>query len=190
MKPILRNFPTTIETERLILRAPEPGDGSALNEAILDSLEALRPWLRFARTAPTVEESEEHIRQSRANFLRRTSFNCLIWLKEEPLVIGRTGLNNIDWDIPAFEIGYWLRSTHTGYGYMTEAVAALTDFAFDELDARRVAIYCNVKNERSAAVARRLGYTHEATILCDGRDHFGELRDTLAFAKFREDPAS
>lgn len=32
MKPILKEFPNHIETERLIIRCPIPGDGTEINE--------------------------------------------------------------------------------------------------------------------------------------------------------------
>lgn len=50
--PILLSFPDRFETERLIIRAPEWGDGERINEAILESVEELKPWLPFARNIP------------------------------------------------------------------------------------------------------------------------------------------
>ena len=80
-----------------------------------------------------------------------------------------------------------MRTPYAGQGYITEAVAAVTDFAFDVLGARRVFIKCDAKNERSASVARRLGFPFEGTLHCDTRDHFGTLRDTLVFARVRRE---
>ena len=42
--PLLLDFPDAIETERLLIRAPRPGDGAALNAATIASLDHLRPW--------------------------------------------------------------------------------------------------------------------------------------------------
>ncbi|MBJ8190957.1 GNAT family N-acetyltransferase, partial [Bacillus cereus] len=53
--PILLSFPDQFQTERLTIRAPQWGDGAAVNEAIRESANELRPWLPFARNLPTAE---------------------------------------------------------------------------------------------------------------------------------------
>jgi ribosomal-protein-serine acetyltransferase len=111
----------------------------------------------------------------------------MLTLKENGMMIGGSGLHRIDWSIPKFEIGYWARTSHAGQGYITEAVNGITRFAFETLGAQRVEIRCDVKNERSAAVARRAGFALEGTLRQDARDHIsGGLRDTHIFAQVRE----
>lgn len=53
------HLPEQIEGERLIIWVARPGDGLLFNEASIESLDQLSPWL--ARVSPplTVEESEE-----------------------------------------------------------------------------------------------------------------------------------
>jgi RimJ/RimL family protein N-acetyltransferase len=75
-----------------------------------------------------------------------------------------------------------VRRTAEGQGYVSEAVGLIARFAFEVLGANRLALRCDILNERSAAVARRLGFVHEATLRNDSRDHHGELRTTLMFA--------
>ncbi|MEZ4713461.1 MAG: GNAT family N-acetyltransferase [Caldilineaceae bacterium] len=187
MKPILRDFPDHFESERLLIRGPRPGDGPELNAAVIDSLAELKPWMPWAQKPPTLEESEENARRGHVRFMTREDLWLLLFSKGTHTMVGGSGLHRIDWDIPSFEIGYWVRTPYAGQGYITEAVAAITDFAFDVLGARRVFIKCDAKNERSAAVARRLDFSFEGTLHCDTRDHFGNLRDTLVFAKVRKE---
>jgi RimJ/RimL family protein N-acetyltransferase len=112
----------------------------------------------------------------------------MILLKGTGTIIGGTGLHRIEWSVPKFEIGYWVRTGYGGQGFITEAVNGLTQFAFDTLGARRIEIRCDVRNVRSANVARRAGYPLEATFRHDARDHInGKLRDTYIFAKVRPD---
>lgn len=184
MDAILRDFPHSFDTARLTIRCPMPGDGPALNAAILESLEELRPWMPWAKTAPTLEESEIHVRKNHAKFLAREDMPLLLFLKGTNTVIGGSGLHRMDWSVPRFEIGYWLRSSFARQGYMTEAVAGITEFAFEVLGAKRVEIRCDANNVRSAAIPQRLGFTHEGTLRHDDRHHLsGELRDTMIFAK-------
>ena len=186
--PILRKFPDQIETERLLLRSPMPGDGAALREAVLASHDELKQWMPWAIDVPGEDDHEALVRKGRLRFLSREDLWLMVVHKESGDFIGGTGLHRIDWDVPKFEIGYWLRTAYTGRGYMTEAVTAVENFAFDVLGARRVEIRIDSLNERSIAVARRLDYPLEGILKHDARHHLtNALRNTMLFAKTRPD---
>lgn len=63
-----------------------------------------------------------------------------------------------------FEIGYWIDSQYSGNGYMTEAVNAITQYAFDQFKAVRVQICAQLDNQKSIAVAKRCGFIQEAIL--------------------------
>lgn len=183
-KPIMLDFPYSFETERLLIRGPMPGDGEELHAAVLESLDDLRPWMPWAMEPLNAKEYEVRVREGRLKFLAREDLWMMLLLKGTETIIGGTGLHRIDWDIPKFEIGYWVRSSYARKGYISEAVAGLTDFAFEKLNAKRIEIRCDALNERSAAIPRRLGFEHEGTLRNDDRHHETKrLRDTLIFAK-------
>jgi ribosomal-protein-serine acetyltransferase len=182
MKHILLDFPHQIETERLLLRLPKPGDGQEVNEAIRTSIEELQPWMPFAKQVPEVEETESNIRKAHAKFLTREDLRFHIYHKEQGNFIGSTGLHYIDWKVPKFEIGYWVKTSESKKGYVTEAIKALAQFAFQELKAKRVEIECDSRNERSRKVAERLGFTLEGILKNDDRGLDGSLRDTCIYA--------
>jgi RimJ/RimL family protein N-acetyltransferase len=188
--PILFDFPYSFDTERLTIRGPLPDDAARVREAVLESQEELKPWMPWAMTVPTEEEYRVRVREGQLKFLAREDLWMMLFLRGTDIYVGGSGLHRIDWKVPKFEIGYWVRTRFAGQGFITEAVNGLTAFAFDTLGARRVEIRCDVKNTRSAAVARRAGYTLEATFHNDARDHFGQLRDTYIFARVRPDADS
>ncbi len=73
--------------------------------------------------------------------------------------IGRAGLNlpeRPDW--PGLEVGWVLHPAYWHLGYATEAGARSVTFAFGELHAEQVFSVILPENERSVAVARRLGF--------------------------------
>ena len=179
--PILRDLPDEIVGQRIVLRPYRPGDGAALWEAVEESREHIRPWLPWGNTHRTPDDSEGFARRFQAKWLLREDMTASIWERGSGRFVGGAGLHPADWNIPAFEIGYWLRASAQGYGYMTEAAQALCNLAFDTFGANRVFIRCDAQNQRSANVARRLGFTHEATFRNDARDSEGRLRDTLYF---------
>lgn len=184
MKPILIDFPYEFETERLHIRYPMPGDGTAVHQAIQSSIEELKPWMPFAQSEQMLEDVEANIRDSHADFLKRTDLRFLLFNKKSGAFIGSSGLHRIDWNIRKFEIGYWIDSKYSGQGFMSEAVNGISDFAFDHLEAKRVEIRCNKNNLRSRKVAERSNFDLEAilrneTLSIDGK----VLIDTCVYAK-------
>ncbi len=139
----------------------------------------------FAQIMPSVEESEKFTREARLNYLKRSLLHMGIYDKVTGSFIGCSGMHNIDWDIRNFEIGYWIRSSCAGKGYMTEAVNGITEFAIHTLAANRLEIRCSARNARSAAVAERAGYTLDGILRRNRRGQDGELHDSMVYAKVR-----
>ncbi|WP_336774102.1 GNAT family N-acetyltransferase [Paenibacillus sp. MMO-58] len=183
--PILLTIPESFESARLLIRAPLFGDGAAVNEAVTESIEELRPWMPWANQIPTIEESEISIRKSRLEFLERTDLRLLLIHKETGQLVGSSGLHRMDWQARNFETGYWVRTSCAGQGYISEAVEAITEFAIHQLEANRIEIRCDSRNTKSARVAERSGFTLEGILRSEKRANDGSLRDTMVFSKVR-----
>jgi RimJ/RimL family protein N-acetyltransferase len=195
MDPLLIDVPERIDTERLILRCPQPGDGAPVNAAVRESLDALRPFMPWAQTAPGLDESELVCRRAQARFRLREDLVMSMFERaadgSEGRYVGGCGLHRISWEVRRFEIGYWCRSGCTGRGFVTEAVRALNRFAFDQLGARRVEVRMDANNERSRRVAERAGFTFEGVLRGDSLTPQGAMRDTRIYARVQgiEEPA-
>ncbi len=173
---------------RVLLRPYREDDAPALFAAIEESREHLRPFLPWERFHQTVADSRDWIVRMRAQWLLRGQLTVGIWEAATGRYLGGSSYHPPDWDARTFEIGYWLRASAEGHGYMSEAVRLLVDYAFDQLAANRVCITCDARNTRSAAVARRLGFHLEGRL----RNHMwsteGQPRDRLIFALIPDDP--
>lgn len=185
--PILRDFPDHFQTERVLIRAPRPGDGPALHEAVMESMDNLTPWMPWANPARQPHEDELWARQGAAKWLLRTDLPLLLFRLSDGFLVGGSGLHRIEWDVPCLEIGYWVRSSLEGQGYITEAVKGVTRFALEEIGAKRLEIRMDAENTRSTAVAERAGYTFEGRLRHDTITPGGVLRDTLVYALLAED---
>jgi ribosomal-protein-serine acetyltransferase len=187
MNPIMLDFPDELTTERLLIRTPLPGDGAIVHEAIVESIESLRPWMRFVHPVPTIEDQEEYSRRARAQFILREDLLFNIFDKCTGMFLGSIGLHRIDWEARKFEMRYWIRKSASGYGFMTEAVNGLTEFAAKFLQANRIEIRCDTRNIASRKVAERCGYHLEAIFLKNFVDPDGQIRDHCIYAKVRLD---
>ena len=92
MKPSLIEFPEEFTSERLIIRKPLPGDGKAVYEAIQASLNELKPWMPWANSNQSEQDTEANIRDSIAKFITREDLRLHLFNKETGEFIGSSGL--------------------------------------------------------------------------------------------------
>lgn len=180
------HFPYHLESDRLLLRCYEPGDEVALVEAMQESLSSLRPWMPWAQSEPTLEQYQAWVRKSRGDYDLMTNFNMAMIDRATGRYLGGSGLHRFDWEAGRFEIGYWLRDSAVGHGYVTEASWRLTRFCFEELAAHRLEIRAEADNTRSRAVAERLGYVLEG-ILRAQSVWGGRARDMALYSMIRSE---
>lgn len=178
------HLPDEITGERVLLRPYRAGDGKALWEAIEESRQKLQPWRPYEHSpvAPTQDEVEAYVQGEREKWNQREYLSMSIWEKETGQYLGGVGLYGIRWEVPSFQIGYWLRASAEGKGYMTEAGRLLCDCAFQVLGAQLVEIRCDRRNVRSAGIPRRLGFLLDTTPENQSRNPQGELVDDLVFS--------
>ncbi len=181
--PILIDIPAELLTDRLRLRTPLPGDGPTLNEAVCASHQELAPWMVWAKSLPSLEESEAFVRSQHAKFLARTDLQLLVFERKSGVLVGSSGMQRIDWELRSFEIGYWLRSGYTGRGYATETVRAIAEFALTQLQAHRVEIRVDERNTASLAVAERCGFTREGVLRNAALDAHGKPENQVLFSR-------
>ncbi len=178
----LDHLPETLESERLQIRVARPGDGAMFNEAVLESLPELAPWLGWVRPAPTLEKSEADCRAAHERFLRNEDLMAFFLAKDTGELVGGSGLHKADWTLRQFEVGYWGRARFAGSGLMTEGVRALARHAIELLGANRVFLTTDERNERSRRLAERAGFEFEGTLRHDRLDLEGKLRNTRVYA--------
>jgi RimJ/RimL family protein N-acetyltransferase len=184
--PILIDVPECLETPRLLLLTPRAGMGPALNRAVLEAQESLKPWMPWAHETPSVEQSEAIARRMQTQFLKREHLAFYVHERGPDgsvgALIGGAGLHTLDWKIRRFEIGYWLSPSRAGRGLTSEAAIALTRLGFEQLRARRMEIRTDSRNVASRKVAERLGFALEGVLRRDALDVKGEPCDTCVYA--------
>ena len=189
--PLLLDLPPSIETERLVLRPPQAGDGPTFHAAVAESVGELReflgalPWIAGEQTA---QSAEIYCRNAHANFVARKDLSLFVFDKAGGDLIGGVGLHRTVWATPRTEVGYWCRSSKLGRGYVSEAVSALTRFAFTQLGMARVELITDEANHASRRVADRCGFTLEGTLRHESRAPDGTLRNTCVYAQLPARP--
>lgn len=188
--PTLVPLPDELRSARVVLRPYRPGDAEAMFAAIDESREHLRPWLPWVDRHATVEDTRDFCARAAARWLTREDLPVAVFDATDGRYLGGSGLHRFSFRDGTYEIGYWLRRSAEGRGYMRETVTLLTGFAFEGLAANRVEIRCDERNERSRRVAERLGFTLEGRLRNTVLDADGQPRNTLVFSLIPEEYAA
>jgi RimJ/RimL family protein N-acetyltransferase len=147
----------TLETERLILR-PFRDDDVDDYLAMMTSA-PVRRWL-FVPDEFGRYEAWAQMAAWLGQWALRGSGQWALEAKESGAFVGRAGTHRParhDW--PGLEVGWTLHPDHWGNGYATEAGRRSVEYAFDVNKTDELVSCILPDNERSAAVARRLGFT-------------------------------
>src|ERR1700761_6012918 len=155
-----------IETDRLILRAPEDRDRAEI--AGFNGDPRVGEWL--AKTL-TREESDAMVDRILAEIAEHGFGFWAVERKADGAVIGLAGLLVMGADLPpgpALEVGWRLSPATWGQGYATEAARAAVEWGFANRDAPEIVAVTAVNNLASQAVMRRIGMTPEP---CRDFDH-------------------
>ncbi len=166
---MLLEIPSKLETTRLILRQYQNGDGSALFTLLErgSNREYLKPHVDEATTIRTLESAEIRVREFNAYWVAREKFILGIWLKSSNLYIGQLWIEPKRWEVPLFELGWFLDQSQQHQGYATEAAQTGIDFLFNNLKAHKIAVLTRDDNIKSYKLAERCGFVREGHL----RDH-------------------
>ncbi len=181
--PLLLDIPIELLTPRLFLRIPRTGDGQLILPSVRDSLPELKRWMPWAKDEYSLDDSETWCRKSAAEFITRQQLSFAVFVRDSMTHIGNLSAFNFNWKIPSCEVGYWLRTSHTGRGYMSEAVDALTSLLMDKLKCVRVEIRADEGNTRSGRVAERCGFALEGVRRNSARATDGSLTHMRVYSR-------
>lgn len=155
-----------LRTHRLLLRRWRPDDAIALAPVLAANFDHLGDCIpRHVSQAAAVPELAVRLAGFASAFQVEREWRWGIFALDRMKLLGEASLFARDAEsrvslvgADRAEIGYWLAADATGQGYATEATRALLAAASEEPAFRLAEIRCDSRNERSAAVPRRLGF--------------------------------
>jgi RimJ/RimL family protein N-acetyltransferase len=139
-----------LETERLVLRAPRLGDAKAI-AALANDRRIAENTARIPHPY-RLADVEEFI----AGVNIPGGETVFLITDADDMVLGGCGVGMGDGQGP--ELGYWLGVPFWGQGYATEAVRAVIDYAFTELDLASLNAGARVTNPPSRRVLEKCGF--------------------------------
>jgi RimJ/RimL family protein N-acetyltransferase len=141
------------------VRCFSPSDARVLARSVADNLEHLRPWMSWIVHEPlSFEQRVELLRTYRGQFDLGGDYAFAVYDKDESDFLG-SGVLKLGSDVSEREVGFWIDRAHEGKGLATELVCALLRVAFEIEGLDCVDLRCDPQNEKSANVARKLGFS-------------------------------
>ena len=152
------------ETDRLVMRAFEPGDLAAL--VAIYSRDDVAPYLyEGPRDEQAVAELlERKIAGSRVS-AEGDWLSAAVVLRASGALVGDLALRWLSAEHRQGEIGFVVHPDHQGAGYATEASAVFLRIAFEEMGLHRVIGRAEARNTASARVLEKLGMRREAHLV-------------------------
>ena len=154
---------TTIATSRLILRPPMHFDFKKWKEVRYLSKDFLTPWEpKWASDHLTRKAFSNRVYWSKRAITQGTGLPLFLFDSGTDQLYGAITLDNIRRNpTQSGTLGYWIGEEFARCGYMTEAINAVVQYAFTELDLSRIESACLADNKPSRGVLEKCGFKYE-----------------------------
>lgn len=183
------DFGPVLETDRVLLRAPQMSDYPAWAELRAASREFLVPWEPL--WAPD-ELSRASFRRRIRHYLRDMredmGYALFVYDTRSTDLVGGITLCNVRRGVTqSCTLGYWVGAAYARQGYMTAAVRAVVPFVFDSLELHRLEAACLPSNTASMRLLERVGFKREGLARQYLRIN-GDWCDHVLYALLEADP--
>ncbi|MFE9726470.1 GNAT family N-acetyltransferase [Streptomyces sp. NPDC005794] len=150
--------PTTLTTERLLMRPFAPEDTEAVYTACQDP--EIQRWTVVPSPYTRADAELFTGKLSPSGWQDDTMYSFAVLLRGGGQLVGALGVHGRI--LPGtYEVGFWTAREHRGSGLTTEAVRAAAHWAFTTLTADRLEWRAEIGNTPSRAVALRAGFRME-----------------------------
>jgi len=133
------------------------------------------------------EAAEILIQELAKEWAKRTYFFIGAFNKKTGEFVAQIYVGPVDWNLPEFQIGYFVDVNHEGQGYVTEAVKATLRVLFNQLNAHRVRLACDETNLRSIRVAERCNMNREGYLRENKRNPDGTYGSSLIYGLLKSE---
>jgi ribosomal-protein-serine acetyltransferase len=161
------------------------GDAGALLEAARESASELFAWMPWYSPEYAIAEAREWATRQAESFANEREFEFVI-TSEKGVFLGGCGLNHLNAEDRAANLGYWVRTSASGQGVAPTAVRLAVKWAFENTEIERIEIIAAQKNVRSQSVAQKAGGVREGI----ARSRIllrGQFLDAIVYSIIRSD---
>jgi ribosomal-protein-alanine N-acetyltransferase len=152
-----------LRRDRVYLRYPVQRDWRAWSALRADSQAFLVPWEpTWAHDALSRGAFRRRLKMHRTEMRQGVTHSFLIFRAADDALLGGITLSNLRRGVAqTATLGYWIGAAHARQGYVTEALGAVLEYAFQRLGLHRVEAACLADNEASRRLLLKCGFQEE-----------------------------
>ena len=155
----------TYSTEDFYIERLKPLDALHLNKLLVSNNERLKRYLPKTLAANrTLESTKLYIENKVKSMNSNEEFVFTIKDKINKNIAGLIIVKSLDWNKKQGEFAYCIGQKFEGKGWMSEAIIATSNFAFDNLGLKTLQIIANKNNYSSVKVAKNAGFKWKETL--------------------------
>lgn len=178
-----------LKTDRLYLRAPRKRDEEAWLHIRETSRAFLEPWEPSWPNRPLLRRDfKAFYKARRKKWQLDAGYSFFFFSQDDDKLMGSVNINNVVRGVAQFaSLGYWMGAPYHNQGYMSEGLARIVSYCFDDLALHKITASCIPENKPSQKVLENLGFTYEGM----ARRHLkiaGQWRDHKAYGLLDSDP--
>jgi ribosomal-protein-alanine N-acetyltransferase len=166
----------------VVLRAFEPADADLVLSVATDPL---IPLVTTVPTSGTRPDALGYIERQHERLHSGVGYSFAIADAGTDEAVGQIGLWTGELDTGRATAGYWVGPAHRRRGYLTAALAALTQWALSLDEVRRLQLFVEPWNEGSWRAAEACGYEREG-LLRSWQQVGDERRDMFVYSVVKE----
>jgi ribosomal-protein-serine acetyltransferase len=146
----------------IVLKPLQLQDAGQLFEIVNSHREYLRRWLPWVDGTKSEADSLGFIKFTQKQNEEGEALVLGVWLNNTELLgtVSLVSINKVD---SSAELGYWIKASHQGNGYITQSCKSLMQHAFKELQLNSVFIRSVTSNKSSMKLLKRLTVDFEAS---------------------------
>ncbi|WP_090831988.1 MULTISPECIES: GNAT family N-acetyltransferase [unclassified Bacillus (in: firmicutes)] len=175
----------TIETERLILRKLDLTDAKSVYDHWLSDERVMDNLIKGAHKS--ISETNMRVAEIVSNYEKQDFCYWGIQLKESGVLIGCIDFYNFDMLTENCNVGYSLGFHWWNKGYGTEALKAIVEFGFKQMNIHKISAAHNTDNPASGVIMAKVGMKQEGTIKHMIRNAKKLYKDCAVYGLLHED---
>jgi ribosomal-protein-alanine N-acetyltransferase len=150
--------PESITTATLLLRKPRAEDAALIFAAYAQDPQVTR-YLAF-RPHRDLNDAHEAVDRFLEGWRSGKSYSWLVFRRNDEQLVGAISAR----EDQGINLGYLLARPFWGQGFMSEALAAIVEWAFSVPSVFRVWAVCDLENDASARLLERNGFNQEGIL--------------------------
>lgn len=186
MQTFLLGVDTALLAQRVVIRRFRENDGKAVWDLLENNVSRLSDYHKeHIRMITDPELAEIYVRKKLANWILQQEYCFGVWEKQDAQLVGLINIFDVKWGFPQGHLEFLLDHEFTRKGIMTEALAGVLNFSFQQLKLEKIYFTTLMDDYASQRLVRKCGFRREGDLRHAYKLQSGDVIDLMLLALTR-----